>query len=282
MELENYFPEMQASPFPMSDEEWITVEKDETCLHFPKDKLSQRELALLDLIAVDTNHHRKLSSIWYSYLVDKKGPSPEGLESCQFIYINHQSPLAADFIQILSSVLPHVVELVPLSQKRTVILTDISLQKDSFSILQGLLPTLESDFGMPLAFFVGNEWQNLPLSTLRECFEEENTLFSAYFVQKGKNKMMRFSELMLWSLLNNLSLPAISMQFNHYMLQNPDLTDVITSMWNSHGNLVQAAQKLYIHRNSLQYKLDKLRAQTGLNLKNLDDLAFAYLFLLKQ
>ncbi|MEW6856032.1 helix-turn-helix domain-containing protein [Streptococcus iniae] len=44
--------------------------------------------------------------------------------------------------------------------------------------------------------------------------------------------------------------------------------------------MVQTAQRLFIHRNSLQYKLDKLLAQSGLNLKNLDDLAFVHLFLL--
>ncbi|MDV6872815.1 PucR family transcriptional regulator, partial [Pseudomonas aeruginosa] len=48
-----------------------------------------------------------------------------------------------------------------------------------------------------------------------------------------------------------------------------------------HGNLVQTAQRLYIHRNSLQYKLDKFAQQSGLHLKQLDDLAFAHLFLLK-
>ncbi|MFD3021264.1 helix-turn-helix domain-containing protein, partial [Streptococcus agalactiae] len=34
---------------------------------------------------------------------------------------------------------------------------------------------------------------------------------------------------------------------------------------------------LFIHRNSLQYKLDKFTQSSGLNLKILDDLAYAYL-----
>lgn len=57
--------------------------------------------------------------------------------------------------------------------------------------------------------------------------------------------------------------------------------ELVEALWDSHGNLVQTAQSLYIHRNSLQYKLDKVYRQTGLQLKQLDDLAFAYLFLQK-
>ncbi|WP_218654383.1 helix-turn-helix domain-containing protein, partial [Streptococcus pluranimalium] len=53
------------------------------------------------------------------------------------------------------------------------------------------------------------------------------------------------------------------------------------AMWQEHGNLVQTAQRLFIHRNSLQYRLDKCYQATGLNLKDLDDLALAYLLILK-
>ncbi|MDY5974851.1 helix-turn-helix domain-containing protein, partial [Streptococcus hyovaginalis] len=37
----------------------------------------------------------------------------------------------------------------------------------------------------------------------------------------------------------------------------------------------------FIHRNSLQYRLDKFYQATGLNLKVLDDLALAYLIILQ-
>ena len=36
------------------------------------------------------------------------------------------------------------------------------------------------------------------------------------------------------------------------------------------------AQQLYLHRNSLQYKIDKWEELTGLQLKNLTDLALCY------
>lgn len=74
---------------------------------------------------------------------------------------------------------------------------------------------------------------------------------------------------------------ALTRQFHQFLSPQSDMADVVHALWSEHGNLVQTAQRLYIHRNSLQYKLDKFAQQSGLHLKQLDDLAFAHLFLLK-
>ena len=49
-------------------------------------------------------------------------------------------------------------------------------------------------------------------------------------------------------------------------MEKPPKDDLIT----------KAAQQLYLHRNSLQYKIDKWEELTGLQLKNLTDLALCY------
>ena len=48
-------------------------------------------------------------------------------------------------------------------------------------------------------------------------------------------------------------------------------------MWRNQGNLSKAAADLYLHRNTLQYRIDRFFDATGLSLKNMDDLALAYL-----
>lgn len=35
-------------------------------------------------------------------------------------------------------------------------------------------------------------------------------------------------------------------------------------------------QKLYLHRNTLQYRIDRLRQDTGLNLRRMDDLVLLF------
>ena len=45
--------------------------------------------------------------------------------------------------------------------------------------------------------------------------------------------------------------------------------------------MTKAAQQLYIHRNTLQYRLDKWEELTGLQLKELTDLSLCYHIILK-
>ncbi|MEE1325633.1 MAG: helix-turn-helix domain-containing protein, partial [Streptococcus sp.] len=60
-----------------------------------------------------------------------------------------------------------------------------------------------------------------------------------------------------------------------------DIRPIIMTMWQEQGNLAKTAQNLYIHRNSLHYKIEKFRLLSGLNLKNLNDLAFSYLLIME-
>ncbi|MCK1213549.1 PucR family transcriptional regulator [Streptococcus uberis] len=281
MDLKKSFPEMQESQFPIADDFWISIEKDEHYLNFPKNSLTDREVELLQMMVQESPSAEKVSSPWYRYLVKQVGSAPQELAHVQFLYLNHQEALSAAFLQVLEEILSEAIAIFPVSQNRTVLFLEISDPLDSLTILQDIQPTLESDFGLALSLFVGNEWHHLDSASLRDVFEEENALFSAYLLQKGGSKVQNFSQLMLWAFLKDQKSPAIEGQFQRVLMQNSDFSALIESMWESQGNLVQTAQKLYIHRNSLQYKLDKLKKLTGLNLKVLDDLAFAYLFLQK-
>ncbi|WP_227869161.1 helix-turn-helix domain-containing protein [Tetragenococcus halophilus] len=46
------------------------------------------------------------------------------------------------------------------------------------------------------------------------------------------------------------------------------------------GNISSAAKELFMHRNTLQYKVDKFQEQTKTNLKKMDDLFLCYLLIL--
>ena len=52
------------------------------------------------------------------------------------------------------------------------------------------------------------------------------------------------------------------------------------SLWENSAVLTKTAQQLYLHRNSLQYKIDKWEELTGLQLKELTDLTLCYQLIL--
>ncbi|MBS8069872.1 PucR family transcriptional regulator, partial [Streptococcus suis] len=54
----------------------------------------------------------------------------------------------------------------------------------------------------------------------------------------------------------------------------------IVALWQEGAVITKAAQSLYIHRNTLQYRLDKWFDWTGLQLKELTDLAVCYMVIM--
>lgn len=61
--------------------------------------------------------------------------------------------------------------------------------------------------------------------------------------------------------------------------QNPELLRTIETFLTSNSNATLAAKKLYMHRNSLQYRVDKFIEQTGIDVKQFDGAVTVFLAL---
>ncbi|VTS39617.1 leucine-rich protein Lrp [Streptococcus pseudoporcinus] len=282
MELKEYFPEGQVNHLPFMGENWLTIAEGDHYIHLPKKSLTARELFLLEKCDLIDDIAQSSSSPWQDYLLLKKGPSPEALGQFQFIFLEHKVALPEDLLELFKSLIPSLVTVVFITKSRTALLVDQSQDSDFLSLFTDILPTIESDFGIALSVCIGNNWLDHNSQGVRGYFTEENLLLTSYQEQKGEKQLFSFSELLLWGLLTQVKLPILEKYFYHHLVQNKEISDIVLTLWQCQGNLVQTAQKLYIHRNSLQYKLEKTKRQTGLNLKNLDDLTFAYLFIHKQ
>mgnify|MGYP002508513347 CR=1 FL=1 len=58
---------------------------------------------------------------------------------------------------------------------------------------------------------------------------------------------------------------------------DPDQTSPgLRALFSCDGSLQQTAEKLYIHKNTLQYKLNKLHQLTGLNPRSMEGSALYY------
>ena len=52
---------------------------------------------------------------------------------------------------------------------------------------------------------------------------------------------------------------------------NEEMVQTIDKFFECHLNVSEAARQLYIHRNTLVYRLDKVQKQTGLDLRSFED-----------
>ena len=280
MNLRELFPEAVVNQKEKMGQGWLTQPLGDQFIHFPLESLSQREQALLDLQEPQSALQVSGEDAWHQFLVQKKGGLPTKLEGVQLLYLEHGFPLSSDLLDLFYGLFPHLTALVELSSTRTVLVLDQTTPFEVETLVQDILPAVENDFGTKLTIFFGNSWTKLQAEELRQVFDSEYQLFSDFVPLKGSEQTISFAKMALWARSGQLNLGVIPEKIRHYIDDSKDIADIIEAMWASQTNLVQTAQKLFMHRNSLQYKLDKFHSLSGLNLKNLDDLAFCHLLIL--
>ena len=277
MSIEEIFPGAVLGQKPVEGD-WVSIERHNQVIYLPAGELTERErylLGVLDEESKDTS----LKDPWLAYFLGEKEVMPLDLSKVQLVYIEHQFPFSAELVELMEGLLANVVAMPNLTPTRSLMILDQTKVLDARVIIEDLLPTIESDFAMSLTVAFGNTWSNVRGSDLQAYFADENRLFSDYLMHRGETQTVTFASLALWALVNQLAQPSIKKKVLQQIGSMEDMSDVITRLWQEHGNLMQTAQHLFIHRNSLQYKLDKFQSLSGLNLKNLDDLAYCYLLI---
>lgn len=63
-------------------------------------------------------------------------------------------------------------------------------------------------------------------------------------------------------------------------VKNQELLDTLMMYYMCGTNLEQVAEKMYTHKNTVKYRLNRIQEQTGLDLKNSDDNFRIYLAVL--
>ena len=280
MNLRDLFPEAVVNQMEEMAQGWLSQPLEDQFIHFPLETLSQREQALLNLQESQPALQSSDQDVWHQFLVQKKGGLPTKLERVQLLYLEHGIPLSSDLLDLFYGLLPHLTALVELHATRTVLVLDQTIPFEVEALIQDILPAVESDFGTKLTIFFGNSWTKLQAEEMRQVFDSETQLFSDFVRFRGSEQTISFAKMALWARSGQRNLGAIPEKIRHYIDESKDMVDIIEAMWASQTNLVQTAQKLFMHRNSLQYKLDKFHSLSGLNLKNLDDLAFCHLLIL--
>ncbi|HGK7342104.1 TPA: helix-turn-helix domain-containing protein [Streptococcus suis] len=242
--------------------------------------LTDREGYLLSLLS----HPRKQvqSSPWQSYL-QGQGRIPQTVEAIQFIHIHLWSQKEAQldaWQAMMTDLLPSQLAQVQLTPQDYLIVLEQGTWMDHQTVLQDTLSALEFDFGLRLTIFVGQIWPKHISAHWPRLYQAEAQLFAHWRARYQQSTVLSFSQLFLWGQGRaglELSLIKASML---ELIDQQDMQAIILALWAEGAVVTKAAQVLYIHRNTLQYRLEKWQDMTGLQLKDLTDLSFCYQVLL--
>ncbi|WLD94041.1 CdaR family transcriptional regulator [Alkalihalobacillus sp. AL-G] len=143
---------------------------------------------------------------------------------------------------------------------------------------KGLMQTIESDLYMKAIVFIGSSFESFQDALY--CFEKESRIFEAILSIGLKDRVFTLPSSLPFYLLTQANADDLTFIRNQLIHEvEPELIDTVTMLLKCNLNYSLAAKNLFIHRNSLQYRMDKFSEKTGLDLKETPDAVTAYLLL---
>lgn len=190
-------------------------------------------------------------------------------------------------------------ELVPLSDTDTLIEINrhqVALIKDMngidgsdemFQFAQAVQETLMEEAVQTAEIGIGETKQTL--ATLGESYQEARRAMEVGHIFSPEESIYVFRNLLLERFLMNVpreeSMHYHQLLFNRKTakLFNDEMLQTIEMFFKKDLNLSDTARQLYIHRNTLVYRLDKVMRHTGLDLRKFDNaVTFKILYELKK
>jgi len=145
---------------------------------------------------------------------------------------------------------------------------------------QALYETLSEEFSSRILISMGG------IAACREELEKtlKNAKRAIEYVRPFMTGVVFYRELILERLFSSLpekSLKEFAGEIGQKLNKlDKDAFPTIQAVLDCNLNMAEAARKLYIHRNTLMYRLDKIHEQTGLDLRNFHDAVKMEIYLL--
>ncbi|MEN1935985.1 helix-turn-helix domain-containing protein [Paenibacillus sp. 102] len=257
------------------DYSWFLVEGNKVGIR--KSRLHQRERQLLSSILTpihtDTFYETEKEKSWYEALYKNKNIP---IVSVRFLHFFTTKPIVEreEFQDALQSMFSFTTTTIWETSQTGVLILEENIPE---YILQTALDTLETDFFISLSFFIGRHYTQT--NELARLYQWERKLFSFLSPYLSK-KITHIEQLLPYQLM--ISLPKeerekYTNQLLTHISNDKELIDSVKVFFQCNLNVSLAAKQLYLHRNTLQYRIDKFIEKTGINIKTFEGAVAVYM-----
>ncbi|ODG91743.1 MULTISPECIES: PucR family transcriptional regulator [Bacillaceae] len=266
------------------DYSWFSTENQEI-FGIRKNSISEEQNNLLECLFTklesDTILMPSAQTEWFQYLFFSKGHNPFSFEtdislptSIRFIhfYSNQLFSSKTEFEEAINAFFHKEVIVVWNSAKEGVIIEKIIDQPFNKEFLEHMQEIIAADLYHDVTFFVGKRYS--PLANLSLYFDIEHQCFKKALSVKKQKNILWFSKEMLYYILSfipdDLQKELPNLFLNDMKIDDPILSTVKIFL-QQNLNVTATSKKAFLHRNTVQYRLDKFSEQTGIDLKHFED-----------
>ncbi|WP_059102825.1 helix-turn-helix domain-containing protein [Shouchella shacheensis] len=284
--LETQFSHALLESNPSSNERALWLETDsKEVIGFDSAKLTDNEVTLLKLLLTECQAvpppQTEREHAWKQCLLHGEGsPFSEGNVS----FIHFQMEVRLDdyesFREALLSFFHEQVHIVWQTATNGVIIYETSLTEE-YPDLHEVAEAIITDFYVDIHFLKG---RTISLDNAQTIYSWEKEIF--FTALKSYSNQTVFHELeaatfFLLSLLPQAEMERLrSLFFPKEIISDHELMRSIQIYFQNNMNVTQAAKAQHMHRNSMQYRIDKFTAKTELDLKHFPNAVITYLMLL--
>lgn len=288
--LRNIFPSLtsieEADKEKLSDYRWFQTDKEER-FGIPKEDLSAREdkilKTLINPIELEAAPMTALEKEWSEFLFHGKMSDRLKKEAAlpfRFLFFTLKNPAIdpASFKEAIHGFFPEPVPVLWENNQKGVII-EVLEEKNELYFYFDIAEVLMSDFYINLNLSLG-----APVHDIEMASKEYNWLkkWSAVARNYLTKQIIDYREVTPYMFIDQLDAeykqPIIDMVLKETQ-HNQELLQTIETFLACNSNATLAAKELYMHRNSLQYRVDKFIEQTGIDVKQFEGAITVYLTL---
>lgn len=249
-------------------------------IQFDRAQKSASELTLIEYLLKENNTQMKTEqpSPWRAFLFEDSFVLPKANGPCriiQFSITQKDASFERDlWLNEFKSLFFNIKDAFFHTDSAGVLIQEKTTESISTEEISGIIQTLDDDFSIKTAYFTSLFW---PVEvSLQHIFKEEVHIFETQKNSPAKILNLPKAALHYYTAEAVMKSP-IMQQLKNLFADQPEWKELTLAMWKSQGNVSVAAKSLFVHRNTLQYRMDKLHDVTGLSLRDMDDLVLCYL-----
>ena len=166
---------------------------------------------------------------------------------------------------------------ISVSESDVVVVKELSTNSDereTQKLAQNIEQTILSEFGWHTVIGIGSVARHL--RELADRYKEAQIAIDVGRVFEPDKTIIHYENLGIGRLIYQLPTTLCDMFLSEVFKKNPidsldqETLDIITKFFENNLNISETSRKLFVHRNTLVYRLGKIKKMTGLDLREFD------------
>lgn len=258
----------------------IGIEKQEL------DEKTEETLSIfLEQYAPDAIHLTESERLWHSLIFQRQNaddiktmqPLPEGPYEIVLFHLKETMEEKTEFEEAVKSLFPAPITLLWENNQNGLLIFSGTDMVEETSLFHDIVNTLISDFYTDVSFYIGKKFKNINLAHVQ--YEWGKKAFQSVRKSLPEHQVYYLYHAVPYLFLEEV--PAdLSKKLLDFLPDEEELIGTVKMYLESNMNLSLASKRLYMHRNTVQYRIDKFIEKTGIDVKDFHGAITAYLAIL--